>query len=58
MAIAENGSNINHVDLHDGSGAIRQMDFVVDVKDRVHLARIMKAIYRSGHVNKVTRHKG
>jgi len=58
MAIAENGSNINHVDLHDGSDEVRQMDFVVDVKDRTQLAKIIKAIYRAPHVNKVTRQKG
>ena len=58
MAIAENGSNIIHVDLHEGADSIRQMDFVIDVKDRVHLAKIIKAIYRTPNVNKVVRHKG
>jgi len=58
MAIAENGSNINHVDLHEGSDTVRQMDFIVDVKDRKHLASIIKAIYRAPDVNKVTRQKG
>lgn len=58
MSIAENGSNINHVDLHEGSDTVRQMDFVVDVKDRTHLAKIIKAIYRAEHVSKVTRQKG
>ena len=27
-AIAENGSNINHVDLHEGSNSVRQIDFI------------------------------
>jgi len=57
-AIAENASNINHVDLHEGSDTVRQIDFVVDVKDRLHLSRIMRAIYRLPSVSKVTRHKG
>lgn len=57
-AIAENGSNINHVDVLEGSDEVRQMDFVVDVKDRVHLAKVIKAIYRAPTVSKVTRHKG
>lgn len=57
-AIAENASNINHVDLHEGSDSVRQIDFVVDVKDRLHLSRIMRAIYRLPSVSKVTRHKG
>ncbi len=57
-AIAENGSNINHVDLHEGADNVRQMDFVIDVRDRVHLAKIIKAIYRTPNVSKVIRHKG
>ncbi len=58
IAIAENGSNINHVDVHEGSESVRQMDFLVDVKNRKQLAKIIKAIYRSPTVSKVTRHKG
>lgn len=57
-AIAENGSNINHVDLHEGSSNVRQIDFIVDVKNRVQLATIIKAIYRSPTVSKVSRSKG
>lgn len=57
-AIAENGSNIIHVDLQEGSNNVRQIDFIIDVKNRVQLATIVKAIYRSPTVNKVSRHKG
>ena len=57
-AIAENDSNIIHVDLHEGADNLRQMDFVVDVNNRIHLAQIVKAIYRTPHVTKVVRHKG
>jgi guanosine-3',5'-bis(diphosphate) 3'-pyrophosphohydrolase len=57
-AIAENDSNIYHVDLHDGSESLRLMDFIIDVKDRVHLARIMKQIKRLPTVAKVIRKKG
>ncbi len=57
-AIAENGSNINHVDLHEGADNVRQMDFVVEVTDRIHLAQIIKAIYRTPNVSKVNRQKG
>lgn len=57
-AIAENDSNIYHVDLQDGSGSLRLMDFIIDVKDRVHLARIMKQIKRLPTVTKVIRKKG
>jgi (p)ppGpp synthase/HD superfamily hydrolase len=57
-AIAENDSNIYHVDLHDGSESLRLMDFIIDVKDRVHLAQIMKQIKRLPTVAKVVRKKG
>ena len=57
-AIAENESNINNVDLHEGSDSLKAVDFLIDVTDRVHLAQIIKAIYRSPKVAKVMRHKG
>lgn len=57
-AIAENSSNINHVDLHEGSDNLRHIDFIIDVRNRVHLAQIVKAIYRTPMVAKVTRQKG
>lgn len=57
-AIAENESNINHVDLHEGADELRVIDFIIDVKDRVHLAGIIKTIYRSPKVAKVMRQKG
>lgn len=58
IAIAEQGANIIHVDLHEGSDNIRQIDFTVEVKNRVQLASIIKAIYRSPSVSKVSRNKG
>lgn len=57
-AIAENESNINNVDLHEGSDSLRVVDFIIDVKDRAHLAGIIKTIYRSPKVAKVMRQKG
>ncbi|MFT6407801.1 MAG: RelA/SpoT family (p)ppGpp synthetase [Arenicella sp.] len=57
-AIAANSSNINHVDLHEGSDSVRQIDFVVDVKNRLHLSTIIRAIYRLPSVSKVMRQKG
>lgn len=57
-AIAENESNINHVDLHDGSDQQRVIDFVVDVSDRVHLAKIIRSIKKETRVVKVLRKKG
>jgi RelA/SpoT family (p)ppGpp synthetase len=58
IAIAEKGANIIHVDLHEGSDSVRQIDFTVEVKNRVQLASIIKAIYRSPSVSKVSRNKG
>jgi len=57
-AIAENESNINHVDFQEGSDQLRQMDFVIDVKNRVQLAKIMKTIKHLYSVVKVIRKKG
>jgi len=57
-AIAENGSNINNVDVHEGLESVIQIDFVVDVKDRAHLAKLIRSIYRKEKVAKVTRQNG
>ena len=57
-AIAENESNITHVDLQDGPDNIRHMDFTIDVKSRVHLAAIFKAIRKQTAVVKVVRQRG
>ncbi|NND82174.1 MAG: bifunctional (p)ppGpp synthetase/guanosine-3',5'-bis(diphosphate) 3'-pyrophosphohydrolase [Gammaproteobacteria bacterium] len=56
--IAENESNITHVDMHDGPDNIRHLDFTIDVRDRVHLAAVLKGIRRQPSVVKVWRHKG
>ncbi len=57
-AIAENDSNINHVDLHESSDNVKQIDFLVEVTDRIHLAKILKAVRRLSSVEKVSRQKG
>ena len=57
-AIAANESNINHVDSLVGSDSQRLINFVIDVKDRIHLAQIIKAIKRIPSVVKVNRKKG
>ncbi len=57
-AIAENGSNINHVDTHEGVTNIKQIDFNIDVKNRLQLATIIKTIRKLPTVEKVSRHKG
>ena len=57
-AIAENESNINQVDLHDGSENPRVIDFVIDVKNRAHLAKIIRSIRGQSRVEKVWRKIG
>ena len=58
VVIAENGSNLNHVDVREGSDTTKQIDFLIDVSDRAHLARIIKAIYRLPEVERVQRNIG
>lgn len=57
-AIAENGSNINSVNLNEGSDNVRVAEFIIDVKDRVHLAKIIKTVHRRDKVIKILRQKG
>ena len=57
-AIAENECNINHVDLHETPDNIKTIDFLIEVKDRTHLAQIIKAIRKVKEVTKVVRMKG
>ena len=57
-AIAENGSNINNVDTREGVGDVQQIYFNIDVKDRIQLATIIKAIRKQADVVKVVRQKG
>ncbi|MEO0368225.1 MAG: ACT domain-containing protein, partial [Pseudomonadota bacterium] len=57
-AIAENDSNINQVHTHEGLDTIRQIDFVIDVRDREHLATVIRSIYRLPKVSRVSRQIG
>lgn len=58
VVIAENGSNLNNIDLHESSDSEKQIDFLIDVTDRAHFAKIIKAIYRLPLVERVHRLKG
>ena len=57
-SIAENGSNINHVDVHEMADTVKQIDFLLEVTDRVHLAKIIKSTYRLSVVDRVQRQIG
>jgi (p)ppGpp synthase/HD superfamily hydrolase len=56
--IAEQGSNIVNVGVEEKDGRYSWMRFNIEVKDRVHLARIMRGIRQSPDVTKVARVKG
>ncbi|MDH3281258.1 MAG: bifunctional (p)ppGpp synthetase/guanosine-3',5'-bis(diphosphate) 3'-pyrophosphohydrolase [Gammaproteobacteria bacterium] len=56
--IAEQGSNINNVAVEDRDGKFSSIRFTIEVKDRVHLARLMRNIRGAPSVTRVTRIKG
>ena len=53
--IANMSSNIEHVNLTEKDGRISTIEFVVTVKDRIHLARIMKKLRSLPVVNRIWR---
>jgi GTP pyrophosphokinase len=53
--IANMSSNIEHVQLTEKDGRISTMEFVVTVKDRIHLARIMRKLRSLSVVNRIWR---
>ena len=53
--IANMSSNIEHVHLTEKDGRISTIEFVVTVKDRIHLARIMKKLRSLQVVNRIWR---
>ena len=53
--IADMSSNIEHVNLTEKDGRISTIEFVVTVKDRIHLARIMKKLRSLPVVNRIWR---
>ncbi len=53
--IANMSSNIEHVIVTEKDGRISTIEFVITVKDRVHLARIMKKLRRLPVVNRIWR---
>ncbi len=57
-AISEQDANIDTVSFDDRDGQYTTMDFTVEVRDRVHLARILRAIRRLETVVRVNRKKG
>ena len=57
-AIAEQGSNINNVNVEERDGRFSTIRFSIEVKDRINLARILKRVRRVQGVLRVVRAKG
>jgi RelA/SpoT family (p)ppGpp synthetase len=56
--ISDMGSNIENVQLEERDGMTVAMNFQVTVKDRKHLANIMRSIKRLKPVMRITRNQG
>jgi RelA/SpoT family (p)ppGpp synthetase len=57
-AIAEHDANIDSVAFDDRDGQYTSMDFIVEVHNRPHLARILRTIRALESVVRITRKKG
>jgi len=57
-AIADMQANIENVDLDQRDSKFTDLTLVISVKDRKHLANIIRAIRRLDQVNKITRSRG
>jgi GTP pyrophosphokinase len=53
--IADMSSNIEYINLTEKDGRISTIEFVISVKDRIHLARIMKKLRSLPVVNRIWR---
>jgi len=56
-AIADTGSNIEHVNLQERDGETSMLTFVFAVQDRTHLARLMRRIRKLPQVIRIARTK-
>jgi RelA/SpoT family (p)ppGpp synthetase len=57
-AISEQDANIDTVSFDDRDGQFTAMDFTIEVRDRVHLARILRRIRALEAVVRINRKKG
>ena len=55
--IAESGSNIDAISMEDDRSMFTTMHFVLEVANRQHLARVMRALRRLPDVKKISRAK-
>jgi RelA/SpoT family (p)ppGpp synthetase len=57
-AIADMDCNIANVQLHEKDGIHAVDDFTIEVRDRVHLARVMKRLRQLKSVRRIARKRG
>lgn len=57
-AIAEQGSNINYVNVEERDGRVSTIRFTIEVKNRIYLAQIIKNIRHIPNVFRVARARG
>jgi GTP pyrophosphokinase len=53
--IAEAGSNIDSISMDEDRAVFTTMHFVLEVQNRQHLARVMRALRRLAEVQKIAR---
>ncbi|RME32778.1 MAG: guanosine-3',5'-bis(diphosphate) 3'-diphosphatase [Gammaproteobacteria bacterium] len=53
--IANQGANIENVEMHDQDDRYVSLGFVITVRDRVHLARVLRRLRSIRHVSRVSR---
>jgi GTP pyrophosphokinase len=53
--IAEAGSNIDSISMDEDRAVFTNMHFVLEVQNRQHLARVMRALRRLPDVQKISR---
>jgi GTP diphosphokinase / guanosine-3',5'-bis(diphosphate) 3'-diphosphatase len=56
--IASEGSNIDDVSMEEGAGAFTNLFFTVQVQNRMHLARLLRALRGVPEVVRINRNKG
>jgi guanosine-3',5'-bis(diphosphate) 3'-pyrophosphohydrolase len=57
-AIAESGSNIENVEYRERDASAATLLFTIEVRDRVHLAQVMRRVRRAPVVHTVHRDEG
>ncbi len=53
--LSDEGANIQNVELEDRDGMNMSIVYLIDVKDRVHLASIMRRLRKASNVLRITR---